>query len=56
MDTLNADQLSKRNSRESDIPSDDEQDSSPTRKSRKSKPKRKISTLSLKDHGKSKSR
>jgi hypothetical protein len=56
MDTLNVSQLSKKNSRESDILSDDERDISPTRKSSKSKHKRKASTLSLKDHGKSQSR
>jgi hypothetical protein len=49
-------QLTKKSSRESDAPSEDDRDTSPTRKSSKSKSKRKASTTSLKDHGKSKSR
>jgi hypothetical protein len=56
MDSLNVVQLSKKNSRESDVPSTDERDSSPTRKSSKAKQKKKTSTGSLKDHEKSKRR
>ncbi len=56
MDTLNVGQLSKKNSGESDVPSTDERDSSPTRKSSKAKQKRRASTVSSRDHGKSKSR
>ncbi len=56
MDSLNVVQLSKKNSRESDVPSTDERDSSPTRKPSKAKQKKKTSTVSLKDHEKSKRR
>ncbi len=56
MDANNVSQLLKKNSRESDIPSDDERDISPTRRSSKAKHKRKSSTLSLRENGKSKTR
>jgi hypothetical protein len=56
MDALDIAQLSKRNSRESDVPSTDERDSSPTRKPSKAKQKKKTSTVSLKDHEKPKRR
>jgi hypothetical protein len=56
MDTLDVAPLSKRNSRESDVPSADERDSSPTRKSSKSKQKKKASTVSLTEPGKPKRR
>lgn len=55
MDSLNVPN-SGNNGRESDNPSEDDRDISPTRKQLKAKQKRKASTISLKDNGKTKHR
>ncbi len=56
MELQNICQLSSNLVRESDIPSEDERDISPARKQHKAKQKRKASTISLRDNGKTKSR
>ena len=56
MDSLNVSQLANKLSQESDVPSEDERDTSPIRKQNKSKQKRKVSTVSLRGNGKTKNR
>jgi hypothetical protein len=56
MESLNRPHHSNNLVRESDVPSEDERDISPARKQHKAKQKRKASTISLRDNGKTKSR
>jgi len=56
MEPLYGPHLSSNLVRESDVPSEDERDISPVRKQHKAKQKRKASTISLRDNGKTKSR
>lgn len=54
MESVNSSLLSSKLVRESDGPSEDDRDISPARKQQKAKQKRKASTISLKDNGKTK--